>query len=409
MNLSLFIGKRYVTASRGKSLVFSIFSILGISIGIMTLIVTLAVMNGVTGEVRDKILSMTAHAKVVGSSGYLDKNTDISSIIKNDPRIIAHAPFIEGQALIGIGQNLKGVVVKGIVPKEEVNVSEALMPIIEDLETLTPKSFNIAIGRQLANILGVDITDKITIIVPKARATAAGVLPRLKRFTISAIFDSGHYLYDTGLVLTNIDDAALLLQRKNTIDGFQLKLDDLFAAQTVVKQLNENLPVSMLSFDWTIQNKAYFDAVKTEKAMMFIILTMILLVAALNIISTLVFVISDKKRDVAVLKTIGVAPATIMQIFMVQGVTLCFVGTLLGIVGGMLIAYQIPNLMDFMESNFGYRLPAELYFISELKPRIAPSLVALIAGSAILISFLASLAPALIASRLQPARALAHE
>lgn len=409
MNLSLFVGKRYARASRGKNLVFSIFSILGIALGIMALIVTLAVMNGVTGEVRDRILSMTAHAKIVGNGAPVAKDTDITPLIKGEDSILTYAPFIEGQALIGIGRSYNGVQVKGIIPKQEIEVSDALTPVADALQTVQPGTFNVAIGQRLANKLGVKVGDKITVVVPKTTATAAGILPRIKRFTVSAIFESGHYLYDVGLILVNIEDAAKLFQRGDTIDGFQLKLDDLFAAQDLVKRLNKTLPASLYAFDWTMQNKAYFDAVKTEKAMMFMILMMILVVATFNIFSTLIVVVSDKKRDIAILRTLGAAPATIMRIFMIQGVTLCFIGTLFGVLGGIFIASQVPNMLAYAEAHFGFRLPAELYFISVLHPRIDASLVALIAGSALGLSFIATLIPAFIASRLQPARALAYE
>lgn len=409
MNLSLFIGKRYVIAGKGKNLVFSISSVLGIAIGIIALIVTLAVMNGVTGEVRDKILSMTAHAKIIGTTQLLPRDADISPLIADENSIIAHAPFIEGQALIGMGQSYNGVQVKGIDPDEEPKVADALVKIEDGLKTLKAGEFNVAIGQVLARQIGISIGDKLTVVVPKTTMSAAGILPRIKRFTVTAVFESGHYLYDSGLILVNIDDAAKLFQRRQGIDGFQLKLDDLFQAQALTERLNHKLPNSLYAFDWTQQNKAYFDAVKTEKAAMFFILMMILIVAAFNIFSTLIVVVSDKKRDIAILRTLGVAPGAIMRIFMMQGVTLCFIGTLIGVLGGVFIASQVPNMLAFAEANFGFRLPAELYFISELNPRIEASLVALIAGSALALSFIAALIPAFIASRLQPARALAYE
>lgn len=409
MSLSLFIGKRYARASRGKNLIFSIVSILGIAIGIMALIVTLAVMNGVTSEVRDKILSMTAHAEIISTTETLPKDTDITPFISHKKHVLTSAPFIEGQALIGIGQSYNGVLVKGIELDKEITVSDALLPLKEHLDALPAGAFNVIIGKVLANKLGVNIGDKITVVVPKTTATAAGILPRIKRFSVSEIFESGHYLYDSGLILININDAAKLFQRGQGIDGFQLKLDDLFAAQALVSELNDELPISMYAFDWTQQNKAYFDAVKTEKAMMFFILMMILVVAVFNILSTLIVVVSDKRRDIAILRTLGASPSVIMRIFMIQGIALGIMGTLVGVLGGIFIASQVPNMLAFAEAKFGFRLPAELYFISELHPKIDSDLLLLIAASALLLSFLATLYPAYKASRVQPARALAYE
>lgn len=411
MNLSLFIGKRYVTASRGKGFVsfISIVSVLGIAMGIIALIVVLSVMNGVTSEVRDKILSMTAHAKIIGSTQPIARDTNIMPLLQGEDSIIAQAPFIEGQALIGLGQSYTGVQVKGIIPDKEVHVADALAKLGDTLNTLQGGEFNVVIGKALANQIGIGVGDKITLVVPKTTMSAAGILPRIKRFSVSAIFDSGHYLYDTGLILINIDDAAKLFQRGDTVDGFQLKLDDLFAAQALTQRLNTYLPVSYYAFDWTTQNKAYFDAVKTEKAAMFFILMIIVMVAAFNILSALVMVVTDKQRDIAILRTIGATPAFIMRIFMIQGIILGVLGTFIGVLGGVLIAGQVPNIMAILESSFGFRLPAELYFISSLTPKIDLTLITLITLASLLLSFLATLYPAYKAATLQPARALAYE
>ncbi len=411
MNLSWFIGKRYVTATRGKGFVsfISIVSVLGIAMGIIALIVVLSVMNGVTSEVRDKILSMTAHAKIIGNTASLAKDTDIAPLVKHEKNVLAYAPFIEGQALIGIGQSYSGVQVKGIIPDSEKGVSDVLSKLGKQLDTLQAGTFNTVIGKNLADQLRVGVGDKITVVVPKTTVSAAGILPRIKRFSVSAIFSSGHYLYDTGLILIHLDDAAKLFQRGNTIDGFQLKLNDLFAAQNLVERLNQQLPFSLYAIDWTTQNKAYFDAVKTEKAAMFFILMIIVMVAAFNILSTLVMVVTDKQRDIAILRTIGMSPATIMRIFIIQGMILGILGMFIGVVGGVIITKQVPNIMAFLESSFGLRLPAELYFISNLNPKIDLAMIALVALSSLLLAFFATLYPAYKASRLQPARALAYE
>ncbi len=411
MGLSLFIGKRYVTATRGESSVsaFSIISIIGITLSIMALIIVMSVMNGVTSEVRDKILSMTAHTKIMSVTDGLPKDTDIAPFIKNEKEVLASAPFIEGQALIGIGQSYNGVQVKGIDPNTEASVADALANMDNELKTLTQGGFNVVIGQNLANQLGVGVGEKITIIVPKTTATAAGLVPRIKRFEVSAIFHSGHYLYDTGLILININDAAKLFQRGDTIDGFQLKLDDLFKAQDLVERLNTQLPSSMYSFDWTQQNKAYFDAVKAEKGAVFLILMIIMFVATFNILATLIMAVNNKRGDIAILRTIGMTPATIMRIFIIQGMTLNIIGTIIGIICGVLFSLYIPDMMSFAEKTFSWKLPSELYFISAIHPKIEVTFIAWVAFLSLLITFIFSLIPAYKAAKTQPARALAYE
>ncbi len=411
MNVSLFIGKRYVSATRGKGFVsfISMFSVIGIALGIVALIVVLSVMNGVTSEVRDRILSMTAHAKIAGTTSELPRNTDIHPYIKDEKSVLAAAPFIGGQALIAIGGGFTGVQVKGVDPSSEAKVAEALVKQGETLQTLQKGQFNVMIGKEMALKLNAVVGDKITVVVPKTTVSAAGILPRIKRFRVSGIFHSGHYLYDSQLILINIDDAAKLFQRGDNIDGFQLKLDDLFKAQALTQRLNQTLPIDLFAVDWTAENKAYFDAVKMEKAAMFFILMIIVLVATFNILSTLVMVVTDKQRDIAILRTIGASPSMIMRIFMFQGSILGTVGTVLGVILGIAIASQVPDILAFLEASYGFKLPQELYFISKLHPKIEASMIAVIAGSSLVLSFLATLYPAYKAARLQPARALAYE
>ncbi|MPV85631.1 lipoprotein-releasing ABC transporter permease subunit [Ostreibacterium oceani] len=416
MNLSFYIGKRYLSATKGKGFVsfISVVSVLGIAVGIMALIVVLSVMNGVTSEVREKILSMTAHAKIVGVQDYIDPSVDIADVLpdsQDNPeieQIIASAPYIEGQALIGIGQSYQGVQVKGIDAAREPAVSEVIASLGDEVNGLAPGEFNVIIGKSLSDQLGIYPGDKLTLVVPKTTVSAAGIIPRIKRFTVISLFESGHFLYDTGLILIDIDDAATLFQRSG-YDGYQLKLADLFAAQTLTESLNQALPSPYYAIDWTSQNRTYFDAVKVEKAAMFFILLIIVMVAAFNILSTLVMVVNDKQSDIAILRTIGVTPQTIQRVFMIQGTALGLIGTILGVVGGVLFAKQVPNLMQFLEANFGFRLPAELYFISSLNPKIEVGVIVLIALCALLLSFLATIYPAFKAARTDPARALAYE
>lgn len=409
MNLSAFIGKRYIFPNRGSGSVslFSVISIFGIAIGIAALIVVLSVMDGITGEVRDRLLSMTAHTKVIGVD--IDKNTDIKPYVADEKSVIAYAPFIVGQAGIAIQSEYKPVYLKGINPQKEVNVADAMSKLGSELATLKEGKFNIMIGDTLASQLNVGIGDKITVMVPKATISATGMLPRMKRFTVSAIFNSGHYIVDSAWALINIDDAAKLLQRGDTIDGFQIKLDDLFKAQAVAERINAKLPPNLMARDWTYEDKSYFEMIKVEKAAMFLILMIIVAVAAFNILSTLVMIVTDKRSDIAILRTLGATPSFIMRIFITQGMILGFIGTILGIALGVVVSFQVPNFMEFLDNNFGFRLPEALYFISSLHPKIEISVIVTTAILSLLLSFLTTLYPAYKAATLQPARALAND
>jgi len=418
MNLAFFIGKRYVAATRGKGFVsfISVISVLGIAVGIMALIVVMAVMNGVSTDVRDRLLSMTAHIKIISVSGQrLSKDESIQSLLNAykrtgvKSRVVAFAPYISGQALISMGQDFNGVQIKGIEPQKEATISTALADIKPAIETLQAGSFHVLIGRNLADFLGVGVGDKITLIVPKATVSAAGLVPRIKRVTVSGIFYLDYYTYDSQLLLMNIEDAGKLFQRGNTIDGYQLRVDDLFAAPRIAKDLNALLPYSQRAFDWTVENKSYFDAVKVEKGALFFVLMMIVVVAAFNILSTLVMVVTDKRRDIAILRTVGASPGMILQTFIIQGMILGVAGTIIGVMGGILLAHQIPNMMSFLDVHFGIRLPAQLYFISSINPLVDTTVVVWICIFSLLLSFLSTLYPAYRASRLQPARALAYE
>lgn len=409
--LSWHIGRRYVTATRGKGFIsfISLISVVGIALGVIALIVVLSVMNGVTSEVKEKILAMTAHAKVFSWQNNIPSDYDMSEYLA-DKDVLAYAPFIEGQGLISQKNGFLPVLIKGIDPTLEPTVSEALVPIQSELDNLIPNAFGMVIGKEIAYRTGTKVGDKLTLIIPKASITAAGMQPRLKRFTITGIFDSGHYTFDSSLVLINLSDARKLLQLDDGIHGYQLKLSDPLNAPTITARLNEKLgTTSLIARDWTDENKNYFDAVKAEKAAMFFILMIIIIVAAINILSVLVMVVSDKQKDIAILRTIGVPPNTIMKIFIIQGSILGIIGTIIGVIGGIVISKNVPVIMGLLEKHFGFRLPSELYFISELNPRIDADLVALIAFCTLLISVIFTIFPARKAAKTHPARALAYE
>lgn len=411
--LSWYIGKRYVTATRGKGFVsfISLISVIGVALGVIALIVVLSVMNGVTGEVKEKILAMTAHAKLTAAwrGNTIPADYDVSQYL-NNKEVLAYAPFTEGQGLIALQSTFLPVLIKGIDPALESTVSEAMLPIQSELNQLSANTFNIIIGKRIADMMGATVGDKITVIIPKASVTAAGMQPRLKRFTVVGVFESGHYTYDSSLALINLADATKLFQLEDGYQGYQLKLSDPINAPQISKQLNQELEnTPLIVRDWTDENRNYFEAVKVEKAAMFFILMVIVIVAAINILSVLVMVVTDKQKDIAILRTLGVSPATITKIFVIQGTILGVIGTVIGVIGGILISKNVPVIMGLLEKHFGIQLPAELYFISHLNPRIDADLVALIAVCAIIISILFTIPPARKAAKTHPARALAYE
>lgn len=428
MNLSVYIGKRYLRATRGKGFISFIsgISVLGIMVGIIALIVVLSVMNGVTSEVREKILSMTAHIKLVPDSSVFyyrnlpenerqKQQQGVIDVITQNKAVIAYAPFIESQALYRLpyassGAGYEGILVKGIDPNEELAVSETLAHNKQALDTLKAGAFNVVIGQQLANSMQLSVGDSFSIILPDVNQTVMGAMPRSKRLTISGVFESGHYLYDRNLILVHLKDARKLFPRNSLLLSYQLKIKDPFIAKNISEQLDPHVAgYGYYASDWTSQNKSYFDAVKTEKAAMFFILMIIVMVAAFNILSTLVMVVTDKSRDIAILRTLGAAPRLIMHVFIIQGTMLGVLGTLFGVVFGVLIAHQVPHIMALLKTYFNVSLPPELYYISAIKPRLDTGVIVLIAGVSLLLSFLATLYPAYKAATLHPARALAYE
>ncbi len=337
MNLPLFIGTRYVKAKNsGGASVTSIISIVSIMLGTAALIVVLSVMNGVTSQVRDKIMSMTAHASLIPTFSALTLDDDVDQYLKKEPRVLAKAPYIYGQALIGEGQSYNGIVVKGVDPTQEAGVSKTIAKMPNELAKLQPGKFNIIIGRKLADSLGAYIGDKITLIVPKTTVTAVGIQPRIKRFTIVGLFDAGHHVFDTTYTLINLKDAGVLFRLEKAITGYQLKLSKPLDAPEISAEINKILPSELKITDWTEQNASYFDAVKVEKLMLFMVLFIILVVAYINILSTLFMTVSEKRGDIAILRTIGMRKNKIVIIFMIQGIILGFIGTILGFLLGYL-------------------------------------------------------------------------
>ena len=408
----LLIGLRYIRAKRRNSFIsfISMVSIVGIALGVAALIIVLSVMNGFQEEVRNRILGMAAHVQITGTTGTLDDWHAVTKTATSNPHVLASAPYVYGQGLLTNGEQVKGALVRGIDPAQEGGVNEVAQKLVTgSLSNLLAGEFRVILGWQMANELGVRLGDKVTLITPQGQVTPAGMIPRLKQFTVAGIFRAEYYPYDSGLALLNINDAQKLFRLGDTVSGVRLKLDDLDYARSVAHQLTQQMPDAYVS-DWTQENPSYFRAVEIEKRMMFIILTLIVAVAAFNLVSTLVMVVTDKQADIAILRTLGASPASIMKIFMVQGAVSGCIGTLAGVLGGTLIAVNLNIIVPAIEHFLGTRfLPADVYLISEMPSQVLLGDVASIGLIALLLAFTATLFPSWQASRINPAEALRYE
>ena len=411
--LELFIGLRYTRAKRRNHFIsfISLISMLGIMLGVVALIAVLSVMNGFHKEVRERILGMTSHATISAYQSDLKDWQEAMRLSTEDPHVVGQAPFIEAQTMLTNGQKVSGAILRGILPEYEPRVSEVGEHMLAgSLDQLKPGSFDIILGKELALLLDVNVGDKVTVVTPQIRVTPAGAMPRLKRFTVSGIFEVGMGEYDRGLALNHMQDAAKLLKLGDGVTGVRLKLDDLYLAPQVSRELAKQLPGVYRVSDWTFQHRNFFSALRTEKRMMSLILFLIVAVAAFNIVSTLVMVVTDKQSDIAILRTLGISPRSVMGIFMIQGATIGFVGTLLGIGGGILLSLNLESIVKTIERLFNVNfLDPNIYYISSLPSDLHWDDVGMISISAFLITLLATLYPAWRASRTQPAEALRYE
>jgi len=411
--LEVFIGLRYTRAKRRNHFIsfISLTSMLGIALGITALITVLSVMNGFQKELRERILGMTAHATVSELDGRLADWEAVRDMAKQHPQVLGAAPYIRAEAMLTNASQVSGAILQGVLPEEERKVSDiAAMMISGELDELQAGGFGIILGRELAFILGVWRGDKVTVITPQANVTPAGIMPRLKRFDVVGIFEAGMYEYDRGIALIHVEDASRLFRLEGDVGGVRLKLQDMFQAPRVVKEIAQDLPGDYRIRDWTQEHANFFRAVQIEKTAMFVILTLIVAVAAFNIVSTLVMVVTDKQADIAILRTLGVTPAGIMGIFIVQGITIGLIGTLIGLVGGILLAVNVGPVVAFIEGLLGIKfLAPDVYFISDLPSEVVASDVVVIALVAFGLAALATLYPAWRASRTQPADALRYE
>jgi lipoprotein-releasing system permease protein len=411
----LVLGWRYTRAGRatrrnGFISFISGVSMLGISLGVAALIIVLSVMNGFQKEVRDRMLGVVSHIEVYGPGGGTlpDLNRTLAEVRRNS-EVVGAAPFVAAQSLLARGDDMRGAIVRGIDPALEGQVTDLAVTNKATLDKLVPGQFGVVLGAELARNMGVREGDAVTMIAPGGQVTPAGVVPRLKQMTVVGTFDSGHFEYDSGLALVNIEDAQRLF-RLDGPTGVRVKLHDLNKAREVAAQLSTQLSGDFLIRDWTQQNRTWFSAVQLEKRMMFIILTLIVAVAAFNLVSTLVMTVTDKRADIAILRTLGASPGSIMGIFVVQGALVGVIGTLAGLLLGLVIAFNIdvivPALEHLLHASF---LPKDIYLINRMPSDPQSSDIVPIALISLALSFVATLYPSWRASRVNPAEALRYE
>jgi len=413
MRYEFLVGLRYTRARRRNRFIGinSLISMIGIGVGVWALIVVLSVMNGFQKEVRERILSVAAHVQLSSADNRLTNWRAVEREALKHPRVLAAAPYVNAQAMLAAGPSVRGAIVRGIEPAAEDKVADLGRHMrVGKLEELRPGEFGIVLGADLARMLGVLPGDKLAVVAPQGLVTPAGVIPRLKQFTVVGVFEAGIVDADSALALVHLADAQVLYQMGAAVSGVRLKLDDLFAARTVAREVLASLPQGVYATDWTRSHANFFRAVEIEKRMMFIILALIILVAAINIISTLVVAVADKQADIAILRTFGAASGSVMQIFIVQGMLIGLVGTAAGVGFGIVTALNIDVIVPAIENALGIRfLSKDVYLIPDLPSDLQAGDVTAVALMALSLSFLATLYPSWRASRVNPAEALRYE
>ncbi len=412
----LILGWRYTRASRGTrrngfiSFISGV-SMLGISLGVAALIIVLSVMNGFQKEVTNRMLSVISHIELFSPDGAALPDLALTlKEVRANPQVVGAAPFIGAQGLLGRGEDIKGAIVRGIDPAREPEVTDLAAALKDStLAKLVPGQFGIVLGGELARSMGVRVGDPVTLIAPSGQVSPAGVVPRLKQMTVVGLFDSGHFEYDSGLAMIHVDDAAKIFRLEGPT-GIRLKLKDLHKAREVAGDLGNTLTGRFLIRDWTRQNSTWFAAVQLEKRMMFIILTLIVAVAAFNLVSTLVMTVTDKRADIAILRTLGASPGSVMGIFVVQGAMVGVIGTLAGLLLGLGVAFNIDVIVPFLEKLLSASfLPKDIYLISRMPSDPQQADIVPIALISLVLAFVATIYPSWHASRVNPAEALRYE
>ena len=409
----LFIGLRYIRAKRKSHFVsfIAFISIAGVALGVFALIVVLSVMNGFGNELRDRTLSMTSHATISGYDGYLRDWPAVVEKALQNKEVVAAAPYISKEVMLSNGRRVSGSLISGVEPEMEDKVSLVASKMVSgSLFDLKAGEYGIVIGRELANSLGVYEGDRVTVITPQASVTAVGVMPRLRRFKVVGVFEVGMHEYDSAMAYMHLEDAAKLFSYGDKINGVRLKLADLFEAPRITRDIENDFGVDYWVKDWSKQHKNFFRALQTEKTVMFIILLMIISVAALNIVSTLMMTVTDKESDIAILRALGMRPSSIMVIFIIQGAFIGLFGTLIGVAAGVPVALNVFEIVSWLEQLFHTDfLPSDVYYISDITADVKVSEVLTYALSAFAVTILATIYPAWRASRTLPAEALRYE
>jgi lipoprotein-releasing system permease protein len=417
MPYEFLIGLRYTRAQPreggGNRFIsfIALISMLGLALGVAALIIVLSVMNGFQQELRERILGVVSHIQVSNEAGELADWTRVVQSVARHPRVKAAAPFVQQQGMLSFDGQVRGVMVRGIVPAAEDTVAQFSQHMSAGkLALLAPGEFGIVLGSELAHALHAGLGDKLTLLAPQGLVTPAAILPRVKQFRVVGIFDVGMYEFDSGLALINMSDAQTLYRMGDRVSGVRLKVDDLFAAPQISRELLRYLDVDEGVSDWTRSHANFFRAVEIEKRMMFLILLLIVAVAAFNIVSTLVMAVQDKRADIAILRTLGASPKSIMGIFIVQGTLIGVVGLLAGVIAGVAVSLNIDVVVPFIEHVFGMQfLSKEVYYITELPSDMHWSDVATISGVSFLLTIVAAIYPSWRAARTQPAEALRYE
>lgn len=410
--LELYIGLRYTRAKRRNRFISFIsgISMIGIAVGVTVLITVMSVMNGFEQELRERILGMVSHATISSRDAELTDWQSVVEAAQRNPEVMGAAPYIEKETMLR-GFRVSGAMVRGVLPEYERTVAEVAEHMIEgELADLTDGEYRIVLGADLALAMGVGVGDSVTVFAPQVRATPAGVLPQVKRFVVSGLFSVGMHEYDRGLALIHLDDASRLFRTRDGVTGVRLRVADLFRAWEVAAELRTDLPGFYLVRDWTQNHANFFRAVQMEKTVMFVIMSLIIAVAAFNIISTLVMTVTDKQADIAILRTLGASPGTVMGVFVVLGTIIGLVGTVLGVVGGVSLALNVEQIVPWLERVFNTQfLSSDIYYISDLPSQLRWPDVIKVGVLAFVLSIGATLYPAWRASRTDPAEALRYE
>ena len=409
----LFIGLRYIRAKRKSHFVsfIAFISIAGVALGVFALIVVLSVMNGFGNELRDRTLSMTSHATITGYDGYVRDWSAVLEKAEQNKEVVAAAPYIRKEVMLSNGRRVSGSLIRGIQPEMESKVSLVESKMISGtLFDLKAGEYGIVLGRELANSLGVFEGERITVITPQASITAVGVMPRLRRFRVVGVFEVGMHQYDAAMAYIHLQDAAKLFSYKDKVNGVRLKLTDLFDAPRITRNIEKDFGEDYWVKDWSKQHKNFFRALQTEKTVMFIILLLMVSVAALNIVSTLMMTVTDKESDIAILRALGMRPSSIMTIFIIQGAFIGLFGTMIGVGAGVPVALNVFEIVSWLEQLFNTDfLPDDVYYISDIVADVKASEVITYALSAFSVTILATIYPAWRASRTLPAEALRYE